>query len=350
MARFFHPLIAMLSSLTRNDLARQVRYLKEENRILRSKLPRVIPVTASERRRLIKFGTAVGVAIKHLIGIVSYRTFCRWVSQKKSHRKTGKRGRPRTTDDLRRIILRLAAENCWGYTRIVGELKKLGIRNVSRSTVINILKVNGFDPGPKRGEGTWDEFVKIHAKTLWACDFLQKRILTRFGMVDFFVLFFIHIGSRKVFVSGITDHPHAQWMTQQARNFSIHLHESGMEATHLIRDGDKKFVEQFNEFLSAGGTEIVRIPPAAPNMNPFAERWCQSLQTECLDHFIILGQRHLRYLVGEYLDYYNHCRPHQSMGNQPLAQAGDSPPPSTGRILCKERLGGLLKHYYRKTA
>lgn len=124
----------------------------------------------------------------------------------------------------------------------------------------------------------------------------------------------------------------------------------GMEATHLIRDGDKKYAQQFNEFLKAGGTEIVRIPPAAPNMNPFAERWCQSLQTECLDHFIILGESHLRYLVHEYLAYYHNCRPHQSMGNEPLIKAGNDLPPSTGRIVCQERLGGLLKHYYRKAA
>jgi len=349
LARFFHPLIAMLTSMTRNELARQVQYLKAEKKILRSKLPGVIPVTLSERKLLVKLGKAVGPAIKQLIGIVSMRTFQRWVHGFAS-RKSAKRGRPPTKQMITDIILRLARENGWGYTRILGELKKLGIRNVCRSTVINILKANGFDPGPKRGEGTWDEFIKIHAKTLWACDFLQKKILTKCGMVDFFVLFFIHIGSRRVFVSGITDHPHAQWMAQQARNFSIHLYETGIEASHLIRDGDKKFTEQFNEFLKAGGTEIIRIPPATPNMNPFAERWAQTLQVECLDRFIILGEMHLRYLVSEFLKHYLRERPHQGVGNEPLLKAGNDPPPSTGRILCQKRLGGLLKHYYRKAS
>lgn len=167
--------------------------------------------------------------------------------------------------------------------------------------------------------------------------------------MDFFILFFIHIGTRKVFIPGITDHPHAQWMAQQARNFAIHLHETDMEATHLIRDGDKKFTPQFDEFLKAGGTEIVRLPVAAPNMNAYAERWCQSLQVEALDHFIILGENHLRYLVSEYLTYYLQHRPHQGLDNRLLTNAGHDPP-SEGKILCQERLGGLLKHYYRKSA
>jgi transposase InsO family protein len=85
-------------------------------------------------------------------------------------------------------------------------------------------------------------------------------------------------------------------------------------------------------------------------MNAYAERWAQTLQTECLDHFIILGEQHLRYLVSEFGAYYNQHRPHQGVGNVPLAQASDGPPPEKGRVLCKERLGGLLRHYYRKAA
>jgi putative transposase len=75
-------------------------------------------------------------------------------------------GRPRTAEDIRELIVRLAKENSWGDTRILGERKKLGVRAVSRSTVVNILKEAGLDPGPKRGKGTWDEFVKRHASTL----------------------------------------------------------------------------------------------------------------------------------------------------------------------------------------
>ena len=79
LSRFFHPLIIMLASMTRNELARNIQYLKAENEVLRGKLPKRITVTPSERQRLLKFGKAVGPAIKHLITIVSYRTFLRWL-------------------------------------------------------------------------------------------------------------------------------------------------------------------------------------------------------------------------------------------------------------------------------
>jgi putative transposase len=85
-----------------------------------------------------------------------------------------KPGWPRTEEAIREVIVKLARETGWGNTRILGELKKLGVRTVSRSTVVNILREHGIDPGPKRGEGTWDEFVKRHAQTLWACDFFAR--------------------------------------------------------------------------------------------------------------------------------------------------------------------------------
>ena len=203
MSRFFQPLIIMLASMSRSELARQIQYLKAENEVLRSKLPKRITVTPSERQRLLKFGKAVGPAIRHLITIVSHRTFLRWLACGKSPRKPRKRGRPRTADEIRQIILRLAEETGWGYTRILGELRKLGIRSVGRTTVINILKDNAFDPGPRRGEGSWDEFIKIHAKTLWACDFISKKIWTKSGLIDYFILFFIHVGSRRIYVPGM---------------------------------------------------------------------------------------------------------------------------------------------------
>ena len=102
--------------------------------------------------------------------------------------------------------------------------------------------------------------------------------------------------------------------------------------------------------LDEQGTKIVKTGVCAPNENAFAERWAQTLQVECLDRFIILGQSHLRVFVGEFVAHYLGERPHQSLGNRPLNQAADAKPPEKGRILCKRRLGGLLKHYYRKAA
>jgi len=93
---------------------------------------------------------------------------------------------------MRELILKLARENEWGYTRIMGELKKLRITPPSRNTVKRILKKAGLEPGPKRGAGTWDEFLNRHAATLVQCDFLNKRIWTAQGLRDVFVLVFLH--------------------------------------------------------------------------------------------------------------------------------------------------------------
>lgn len=359
MSRLLQPLWLLLSAATDRELVRMVEYLKAENRILRDKLPARITVTPRERVRLVRFGTPLGSTIRGLITIVTPRTFARWVARAESGpppRPAGARkpGRPRTAEDIRELILRLARENGWGYSRVLGELKKLGIRSVSRTTVANILREAGFDPGPKRGEGTWSDFLARHAATLWACDFLSVRSLTAAGFVDLFVLFFIHIGSRRAFVSGITAHPDAKWVTQQARNASMVMTEWGRPATHLLLDHDSKFTSGFDAVFVAEGTDVKRVGPLAPNLNAVAERYVQTLRTECLDHFVILGERHLRHIIREWERHYLVERPHQGVGNVPLTEAdSDEPrivPFPSGAIRCRERLGGLLKHYYRAAA
>ena len=154
----FPPSPYILVSATRQELARQVHYLKTENQILRSKLPKRVSVTPTERRQLVKAARGVGQAIKELVAIVQPATLLRWLNaddQPKSKKKpsTRKPGRPRTPEDVRQLIVRIATETGWGYTRVLGELRKLGYR-LSRQTVKNILIEHGIDPGPKRGKGT----------------------------------------------------------------------------------------------------------------------------------------------------------------------------------------------------
>jgi len=209
--KLLQPLFALFASASDRDLVRMIEYLKAENRILRDKLPARITVTPRERSRLLRLGQKVGSSLRDLITIVSYRTFSRWLAAAKGKPKTKKSsrkpGQPRTAEALCRLVLRIARETGWGYTRILGELKKLGIRSVSRSTVVNILKDAGLDPGPNRGTGSWDEFLMRHAETLWACDFLSVKSATLHGVVDLYILFFIHVGSRRAFVAGITPNP-----------------------------------------------------------------------------------------------------------------------------------------------
>jgi putative transposase len=124
--------LLMLAGSTDKELAKQVKFLKAENRILRAKLPERITITTEERSRLLKYGKALGKAIKDLITIVTPRTFMRWLSAenskpKKAKSRPAKPGRPKTHAEIRELILKLARENSWGYTRILGELRKLGI-------------------------------------------------------------------------------------------------------------------------------------------------------------------------------------------------------------------------------
>jgi putative transposase len=284
-----------------------------------------------------------------LISIVSPRTFARWLSgeSKQPNRRSG----PATPEQSRAIILRLARENGWGYTRIHGELKKLGVK-VSRSTVVNILRAAGLDPGPKRGEGTWNDFIQRHAQTLWACDFFSKKVWTTRGLVDYFVLFFIHIGSRRVHIAGITANPDHTWVAARAAEVGQFFETQPMRPEFLIRDLDSKYGAGFDAAFASAGMEVIRVGPRAPNLNAHAERWVSSIKSECLDHFVVFGEAHLRYLVEQYVAHYQTERPHQGKDNLPLT--GETPPPastvSPKGIVCGERLGGLLNHYCRKVA
>ncbi len=358
MTRLLQPLFALLTVSTDQKLRLMVEYLKEENAILRAKLPTRITVTPRERARLVKLGTALGGVLKDLITIVSPRTFARWLAGSGTAGAKSvaarKSGRPRTAEEIRALVIRIASETGWGSLRLHGELRKLGIHNISRSTVVNILREANIDPGPKRGEGTWSDFVKRHAATLWAADFLSVRTLTACGVVDLHILFFIHIGSRRVIASAPTANPDSAWVAQQARNASMQMADWNLGVTHLIIDHDSKFTHSFDAVFEAEEAQIIRVGPAAPNLSPFAERWVRTLRTECLDHFLICGERHLHHLVSSFLAHYNFERPHQGVGNVPLPDAGvDEPrilPFPTGEVKCRSRLGGLLKHYYREAA
>jgi putative transposase len=217
----YTAMMVLLAKATDRELARMVSYLKEENRILRARLPEHINTTPRERERLLRFGRNLGKAIYSVVTIVSPSTFLRWLREERKA-KPRRRGRPRTAEDLRKLILRMARENDWGYTRIMGELKKLRITPPSRNTVKRILKKAGLEPGPKRGAGTWDEFLIRHAATLVQCDFLSKRIWTAKGLRDVFVLVFLHVGTRRAFVTPATTNPTEAWVLEQTRDYLRH--------------------------------------------------------------------------------------------------------------------------------
>jgi putative transposase len=360
MGRILHPLLALLASVTRQELARQVAYLKEENRILRARLPQKLVATDQEKRRLLRCGRKLGLQLKELISIVSYQSFRRWVREaeeahaaKKPATPKRKPGRPRTPDDIRELVLKLARENSWGYTRILGELRKLGIKSISRQTVKVILKENNIDPGPKRGKGTWDEFLKIHADTLWQCDFVSKPMWTMKGLVDLYFVVFLHLGTRRCWISPCTLSPDSAWVSQQAKNFLMDAEDLELAPKYVMRDNDTKFTAQFDEVFKTSGVEVKRTVPFSPNLRAHVERFIQSLKQECLDKFVIVAERHLNYVNREWRLHYNRERPHEARGHLP---PGFEKPPETNdairpnEVVSSSRLGGLLNSYSRRAA
>ncbi len=352
----FQPLLFLLVRSVEKDLRHQIEFLKAENEMLRQRVPKQkIFLKHEERERLLKLGRVLGPAIRQLITIVSYSTFRRWVRKSDGEDLPKKTGRPRINVIIREFVIHVAKETGWGYSRIPGEIRKLGIGRVSRQSVKNILVENGFDPGPKSGRGTWSEFLKAHQETLWQCDFFSKRIWTSTGPRQVLALVFINVATRKVFVTPSTFSTGGKWIEQQARHFLEHVESEGLACTILMRDLDKAFSERFNSVSASRGIDVKPVGPRAPNLNAFIERWIQSLKQEALDHFIVFGQSHFDYIVHEYVEHYHEERPHQGIGNVLLSRRGEPESEeakevatlSMDDIRCKSRLGGILKHYYR---
>ena len=214
------PHLVVEANAARRDA--RVRFLKAEVEILRRKLGgnRVIP-SPDDRARLLALGAELNHNVSDLIGIVTPQTYSRWVIEQREGRQPRRGGRPRIARNVRALIRRLARENAgWGYRRIIGELRKLRLR-VGRSTVCRILKDAGLTPSPTRrgwaGETTWRKFLRLHLNTLVACDFFTKAVVTPLGIRLAHCLVFIHLGTRKVFLSPATYNPHGPWVEQQAR-------------------------------------------------------------------------------------------------------------------------------------
>jgi putative transposase len=240
----------------------------------------------------------------------------------------------------------------------LGELKKLAVR-ASRSSVRRVLVDEKILPDPYRHapkgvQTPWRKFIAMHMNVMVACDFFCKTLWTPFGKKTAFVLAFIHLGSRKVFLSPSTSNPNGEWMQQQARNLSMWAEDEGIDVRFLIHDRDSKFTEAFDEYFRRPDGGIVLTPYQAPIANCFIESWIGSLKRECLNQFFCFGLRQLDHIVQTYASYHNRYRPHQGLGNRPLGIPKDRSPQvrdiDVGQIRCKEWLGGLLKHYYRQAA
>lgn len=214
----------------------------------------------------------------------------------------------------------------------------------------NILVEHGIDPGPTRGRGSWSEFLKIHAETLWQVDFFSKMIVTPKGLRQVFAMAFLHVNSRWVFVTAATLKPDADWMKTQARAFLQYVGEQEMKCHTIMPDWDGKYTNAFTSVFTDRSICVKPVGPRAPNLNAFVERWIQSLKHEALNHFIAFGLEDFDHIVREFVSYYHDRRPHQGIGNRLIdeEEAGDvAPIESIDQLRCRSRLGGLLKSYSR---
>jgi hypothetical protein len=250
------------------------------------------------------------------------------------------------------LVVRFARENRgWGYDRIVGALANLG-HAISDRTVGNILRRHNIAPAPERSRTTtWKEFIRSHMDVLAGADFFTVEVLTWRGLVTYYVLFFIEVGSRRVSMGGITRQPDSSWMAQVARNATMEGAGYLNGCRYLLHDHDTKFCREFRETLAAGGVKCTPIPARSPNLNAHAERWVRSIKEECLSKLILFGETSLRRVVSEYLEHYHQERNHQGKGNLLLFPTSTTPSEAGPHrsISCRERLGGLLK-YYRDAA
>jgi transposase InsO family protein len=258
-------------------------------------------------------------------------------------------GRPPVAREITELIVRMARENSgWGYDRIAGALQNLGHR-VSDQTVGNVLRRFGIAPAPKRRQQTnWADFIRAHMAVLAGIDFFTVEVLTWRGLSTYYVLFFLHLDSRRVTLAGITQHPTEEWMVQMARNAVDAIDGPLLPIRFALHDRDTKFCASFRSMLQSGGVQPILLPARSPNLNAFAERWVRSIKTECLSKLILFGEASLRRAVTQFIAHYHLERPHQGKGNQLLLPSPISLlSQHAGRIQSQERLGGLLKFYQR---
>ena len=297
-----------------SDLAIEVVMLRHEVAVLRRQVAR--PALRPSDRALLAGLSRLIPRSKLSRFFVQPDTLLRWhrelVRRKWTYLKPS--GRPRIPAGTVQVVVRLAKENpTWGYRRIHGQLSVLGV-DLAPASVWNILQRYGIDPSPDRTGSTWSEFLKMQATTMLACDFFTvDTVLLR----RLYVLFFIELDTRKVFLMGATANPTGAWVVQQARNLSYELAQRARPVKFLIRDRDAKFTASFDEVFRAQGVRIVRTPVKAPRANAFAERFVGTVRRECLDRMLVFGRRHLEAVIHEYVGHYNSHRPHRSLGQLP---------------------------------
>ncbi len=340
-------LLAYVTGSVNQELLLQNEYLAAENRILRAKLPSRLRLTDPERATLAEIGKRLGrKALREVTRVAKPDTILAWYRRLVAEKFDGSQhrqypGRPKVPPEVEALVVRMARENSgWGYDRIIGALANLGHR-LSDQTVGNILRRHGIAPAPKRSQTTsWKDFIAAHMEVMAGADFFTVEVLTWRGLVTYYVLFFLHLESRRVSVAGITRHPDQEWMEQIARSATQETWGYLDRCRYVLHDRDAKFCASFRSVLAAGGVKTIRLPARSPNLNAFAERWVRSAKEECLSKLILFGEGPLSRTLTQFSA--------QGKGNKLLFPDPGEELKSRGHAVeCRQRIGGLLKYYGR---
>jgi hypothetical protein len=256
----------------------------------------------------------------------------------------GRTGRPATRRNIQALVRRLARENPeWGYRRIHGELAGLGVK-VAASTVWEILKASGIDPGRRRTGPTWSQFLRSQAGAILACDFFTADLLDG---TQAYVLAVIEHATRQIHILGVTLHPTGQWTAQQARNLLMDLGDRADRVKFMIRDRGSNFTSAFDAVLADAGIRTVLCNVATPRMNAITERWIGGCRRELLDRTLIWNQAHLRRILTDYEAHHNQHRPHRFLnGAAPLKPLPEPVDLDLYRIRKQAHVGGLINEYH----
>ncbi len=355
IGHIFSVLLSLIrvSRLSENDKDLEIIILRHQLDVMVRKQKKPIRPNRAEKATLafltaqLKKNTQRTIRqLGDVIRIVRPETVIRWhrelVRRKWAQPSTKTVGRPIIDHETENLIVRLAKENLrWGYYRIEGELKKLGVV-ASLTTVRNVLDRNGILPAPVRyGSIGWRTMMKHYKEQLLACDFFTVETIF---LNTVYVLIFIELGTRRVHLAGVTSHPGGHWVAQQARQLIWQFEETDTRFKCLIRDNDKKYTEAFDTVFQSQQTHIVPTPLQAPNANAYSERWIRTAREEILDHILIISESHLRWVLREFIGYYNSRRPHQSLDQQsPIPR----PEPTTiGKVERRQLLGGIINDYH----
>ncbi len=244
--------------------------------------------------------------------------------------------------------MRLVRENPrWGSERIHGELVKLGFV-LDPKTVRNVMKRHHLPPSPQRGASSWRTFLNHYRQHMLACDFFTVETV---WLQTLYMLFFIELSTRRVYIAGIAEHPNSGWVSQQARQLTWHLQTdrgSAEPLRFLIQYRNTKFRAAFDLVFVAEKMEIVLAPASDTAGQCLCRALVRAVRQECLDHLLILGPRHLKQILVAYIDFYNQSRPHQGLSqNIPIAPQHFI---SDGPIGRHDIHGGIIHDYHRRAA